>query len=161
MPAPKVRRVVTGHDADGKSIIAVDEETQGQRHTLIWTTDRTPADNMDPADGADVSIGLTIKDGSVFRIGELAPHYRSMMHRTNSVDYGLVLEGEVDMELDSGEVVHLKAGDVVVQRGTNHVWENKTDNPCRMAWILIDAGPVQVGDTTFEPTPYDALPPRG
>ena len=74
------------------------------------------------------------------------------MHRTNSVDYGIVLDGELDMELGDGEVVHLQAGDVVVQRGTNHAWINRSDRPCRMAWILIDADPVKVGDQELQPT---------
>jgi quercetin dioxygenase-like cupin family protein len=74
------------------------------------------------------------------------------MHRTNSVDYGIVLDGELDMELDGGEVVHLRRGDVVVQRGTNHAWINNSSQPCRMAWILIDATPVKVGDQALQPT---------
>jgi quercetin dioxygenase-like cupin family protein len=90
--------------------------------------------------------------GTVFRIGEIAAGGRSPMHRTNSVDYGIVLEGELDMELDGGEVAYLKTGDVVVQRGTNHAWVNTSERPCRMAWILIDAHPVKVGDHELQPT---------
>jgi quercetin dioxygenase-like cupin family protein len=74
------------------------------------------------------------------------------MHRTNSVDYGIVLEGELDMELDGGDRVHLKAGDVVVQRGTNHAWINGGNMPARMAWILIDAEPVRIRERILEPT---------
>lgn len=64
-----------------------------------------------------------------------SPH--PLMHRTKTVDYGIVLEGEVYLVLDKEETL-LKAGDVVVQRGTNHAWANRSDRPCRMAFILID-----------------------
>jgi quercetin dioxygenase-like cupin family protein len=152
MQPPEVRRVVTGHDAEGRSVISIDEVAKGERFTLIWTTDRSPADNMDEVDGSKREVGLAIKDGTVFRVGQLDPGDHSAMHRTNSVDYGIVLEGELDMEMDGGEVVHLKAGDVVVQRGTNHAWINNSDAPCKMAWILIDAEPVRIGDKVLEPT---------
>jgi quercetin dioxygenase-like cupin family protein len=82
--------------------------------------------------------------GSVIRIGELPPGAHSAMHRTHSVDYGIVLDGEIDMEVDDGETVHLKQGDVVVQRGTVHAWINRSDKPCKMAWILIAAEPIVI-----------------
>ena len=66
------------------------------------------------------------------------------MHRTQSLDYAILLEGECDLELDGGDVRTLGPGDVVVQRGTNHVWHNRSDAPCRVAWILLDAEPVTV-----------------
>ena len=75
----------------------------------------------------------------MLRVGVLAPGARSPMHRTESLDYGICLEGECDMELDGGEAVTVRAGDVVIQRGTNHVWHNRSDRPCRFAWILLDA----------------------
>ena len=81
----------------------------------------------------------------MLRIGVLAPGSRSPMHRTESLDYGICLEGECDMELDGGETVTVRAGDVVIQRGTNHVWHNRSDAPCRFAWILLDARPVEIG----------------
>ena len=152
MPGPAVRRVVTGHNAKAEAVILKDEVTQGERFTLIWTTEGFPVDNTSPEDGGRRDVGITMPGGTVFRIGEIAPGGRSPMHRTNSVDYGIVLDGELDMELDDGEVVHLQAGDVVVQRGTNHAWINKSDRPCRMAWILIDADPVKVGDQELQPT---------
>ena len=152
MPGPEVRRVVTGHNAEGKSVIAIDEVTSGERFTVVWTTDKSPADNLDPEDGGARKVGLVQPGGSVLRIGELPPGAHSAMHRTHSVDYGIVLEGELDMEVDGGEVVHLKAGDVVVQRGTNHAWVNNSGAPVKMAWILIAAHPVTVGDRVLEPT---------
>ena len=151
MPGPPIRRVVTGHDHEGKAI-AIDEVKQDERFTLIWTTEGFPVDNTDAADGGERDVGITLAGGTVFRIGEIAPGARSPMHRTNSVDYGIVLEGELDMEVDGGGVVHLKAGDVVVQRGTNHAWINNSAAPVKMAWILIDAHPVKIGDRVLEPT---------
>jgi quercetin dioxygenase-like cupin family protein len=152
MPGPAVRRVVTGHNAKAEAIILKDEVAQGERFTLIWTTEGFPVDNTDSTDGGKRDLGITLSGGTVFRVGEIAPGARSPMHRTNSVDYGLVLEGELDMELDGGEAVHLEAGDVVVQRGTNHAWINNGTKPCRMAWILIDASPVKIGNRVLEPT---------
>jgi quercetin dioxygenase-like cupin family protein len=144
MPGPRVRRVITGHNDQGKSVIAIDEVTAGERFTVVWTTDKSPADNLDPEDGGARQVSLVQPGGSVLRIGELPPGAHSAMHRTHSVDYGIVLEGEIDMEVDDGETVHLKQGDVVVQRGTIHAWINRSDAPCKMAWILIEAEPIVI-----------------
>jgi quercetin dioxygenase-like cupin family protein len=152
MAGPQIRRVVTGHDAEGRAIVAIDDVKRDERFTLIWTTEGFPVDNMDATDGGKRDVGITLPGGTVFRIGEIAPGARSPMHRTNSVDYGIVMDGELDMEVDGGEVVHLKAGDVVVQRGTNHSWVNNSGAPVKMAWILIAADPVKIGDRVLEPT---------
>ncbi|MFJ9900928.1 cupin domain-containing protein [Streptomyces sp. NPDC091280] len=156
MAAPNVRRVVTGHDSEGRAVIAKDHvfDEPSQLGRVIWSTVTSPADNTDETDGSERAVGVTAPGGTVFRVGQLEPGGRSPMHRTNSVDYGLVLKGEMGMELDGGDVVRLKAGDVVVQRGTNHVWFNDTDEPVVMAWILIDAEPVKIGDRVLEPTPF-------
>ena len=135
MPGPLVRRVVTGHSAKAEAIILKDEDVRGERFTLIWTTEGYPVDNTGSVDGDEREVGITLPGGTVFRVGEIQPGDRSPMHRTNSIDYGIVLEGELDMELDSGEVAHLKSGDVVVQKGTNHAWVNHSGRSCRMAWI--------------------------
>jgi quercetin dioxygenase-like cupin family protein len=141
MPGPKIRRVVTGHDADANAIIKTDDVIDGERFTLIWTTNESPADNNDESDGGKRQVGIAHASGSVFRIADIVPGQKTPMHRTNSVDYGLVLDGEIDLEVDGGEVVHLKRGDVVVQRGTNHLWVNNSNAICRMAWVLLDAHP--------------------
>jgi quercetin dioxygenase-like cupin family protein len=154
-----VRRVVTGHDCKGQSIIQSDSVAQstevgnGQaRFALLWSTDRSPADNGDTQDAARRPVGLTSPGGTVLRVVDFAPGTRSPMHRTSSVDYGIVLEGEIDLELDSGEVKHLSAGDVVVQRGTNHAWVSRSDRWARMAFVLIEAAPVRIGGVPLEPT---------
>jgi len=78
-------------------------------------------------------------------VHEFAPGAPKFMHRTETVDYALLLSGECDLELDSGEVVHMKAGDVVVQRGTMHAWVNHGSTPAVFAFVLIDAHPANVG----------------
>jgi quercetin dioxygenase-like cupin family protein len=74
------------------------------------------------------------------------------MHRTQTVDYVFILEGELEMELDGGEWVHLTAGDIVIQRGTNHAWENKSDRICRLASVLIKSAPTVAGGKALDPT---------
>jgi quercetin dioxygenase-like cupin family protein len=155
MSAPAIRRVVTGHDSEGHAVIVSDEVRSGPSRfgTLLWTTDASPVDNMDETDGAQRPVGVTLEGGTVFRIGRLEPGHRSPMHRTLSVDYALVLDGELVLELDGGDVVRLEAGDVVIQRGTNHIWANESDKPCTVAFILVDAEPVTIDGKALEPTP--------
>ena len=74
------------------------------------------------------------------------------MHRTSTIDYVFILDGELEMELDGGEWVHLQAGDIVIQRGTNHAWENKSDRVCRLASVLIAAEPVVIDGKPLEAT---------
>jgi quercetin dioxygenase-like cupin family protein len=146
-----IRRVVTGHDAQGKAIVASDTVIAPEKvpngdalFAKLWTTATSPASCDDPTDGASRASGLTLPGGTVLRFVEMQPFARSPMHRTSSVDYGIVLDGEVDLELDDGKRVHLTPGDVVVQRGTIHVWVNETARPARIAFILIDATPATV-----------------
>jgi quercetin dioxygenase-like cupin family protein len=88
-------------------------------------------------------------NGTVFRVIEFSPGSAPRVHRTDSIDYAVVIAGEIDMELDDGKEVHLKAGDVLVQRGTIHNWVNRGTRPCVMAFVLIDAKPVTVGGKTL------------
>jgi len=162
-----VRRVVTGH-RDGRAAVLYDSAAPNQKlrqasglvSTLVWVTDETPADLSGGADRAARDIGVPPPpNGSIFRVVDFPPEQgarsrdailaemgikehggarHATMHRTRSVDYAVVLEGEIDMLLDEGEV-HLKAGDVLVQQGTNHAWVNRGTVPCRIAFVLIDA----------------------
>jgi len=148
-----VRRIVTGHRDDGLAIITSDRVFEPQpvssgdaAFAKLWVTQTSPADNTDERDGATLASGLTCMDGSVLRIVDILPGKVSPMHKTNSVDYGIVLWGDMEMRLDSGEATRLKPGDVVVQRGTNHAWANVGTTPARMAFVLIDALPL--GDGT-------------
>jgi quercetin dioxygenase-like cupin family protein len=153
----KIRRVVTGHDGNGKATVAIDEISRdvvsyrpGATIANIWSTVGFPVDNGGAADGAKEITATTRDDGTVFRVIEYAPGVAPRNHRTNSVDYAVVLSGEIDMELDEGRVVTLRAGDVLVQRGTIHNWVNRSSAPCLVAFVLIDARPVEHGGKTLE-----------
>lgn len=151
-----VRRVVTGHDGNGHAIVKLDEVSTdirsgrpGHSACVIWTTDSSPADNSNDFDGSQRKVGTTLADGTVFRIVEFAPGVAPRRHRTNSIDYAMVISGEIDMRLDDSEV-HLKAGDVLVQRGTIHDWVNRGTESCVIAFVLVDAKPVAVGGKVLD-----------
>lgn len=143
------RRVVTGHDRQGVSVFADDGPVpvartapDGALFYEVWGTDAMPAPiaaaSPDPTVGALAALTVPPRpNGTKIRINEFPPGVVSPVHRTQSVDYGIVLEGEVVLVLDADETT-LRAGDVAVQRGTSHRWENRTDRTARMAFILID-----------------------
>lgn len=146
-----VRRVVTGHDANGKAIVMIDEVVSNVRSSRpgasvapIWTTEKFPVNNDGHDDAAARQVGTTLPGGTVFRVVEFSPGVASRNHRTDSIDYAVVISGEIDMDID-GALVHLKAGDVLVQRGTIHNWINNGKEPCVIAFALIDAKPVAAG----------------
>lgn len=173
-----IRRIVTGHDAEGKAVIVEAgplhkvvpiEKIPGTIFHEIWSTEGAPAEvNNDP----DPTLGPLLlpppKAGSRIRVVDIPPDTEEylaqgaarmkdaftqigdagastvkqssphpLMHRTESVDYGIVLEGEMTLVLDDSEVA-LEQGDVVIQRGTNHAWANRSGKMCRMLFILID-----------------------
>jgi quercetin dioxygenase-like cupin family protein len=146
-----LRRVVTGHDANGKAKVLIDEISDnlknnrpGATSCVVWTTEGFPIDNDGSDDTAKRASGTTLASGTVFRVVRFEPGVVPRNHRTDSIDYAVVLDGEIDMDLD-GETVHLKAGDVLVQRGTIHNWINRGTTPCTIAFVLIDAKPVTAG----------------
>lgn len=152
---PPIRRIVTGHDANGVAKVLIDAPATNVRSSrpgsfsrLMWLTDETPADisiGEDVADtGARKSGTMPPVNGTRFAINDIPPGRPGRMHRTETVDYAIVLAGEVDMEMDDSTVT-LKAGDVVIQRGTNHSWVNRSDKPARIAFILVDAKPLGIG----------------
>ncbi|MDE2410358.1 MAG: cupin domain-containing protein [Sphingomonadales bacterium] len=143
---PLVQRVVTGHDENGRAMFKSEDFSptriipSGDASFLtIWTTETVPADVNDERDGRDLPTGLTLERGSVIRITDMLPGKESPMHRTNSIDYGIVLEGEIELELEDGRRKTIRQGGIVVQRGTNHLWRNTTDKVARIAFILIEA----------------------
>lgn len=143
---PPVQRVVTGHDEKGRAVFKSEDLTPTRlipsgdaSFLLIWTTETVPANNNDETDGREREAGLTLEGGSVIRIVDMLPGKESPMHRTNSIDYGIVLEGEIELELDDGAKKTVRQGGVIVQRGTNHLWRNTTEQVCRIAFILIEA----------------------
>ena len=159
-PFPKVRRIVTGHDAAGRARISSDERFAsepialgGAEFALLWTTATVPADNNDETDGRSREAGLTINQGSVIRIVDFLPGGMSPMHRTNSIDYGIVLSGEIELELEDGAKTIVGPHSVIIQRGTNHTWRNpSTSAYARVAFVLIEA-PAYLHDG--QPLPED------
>ena len=145
----QVRRVVTGHDAKGQATVEVDEIAKnvisnrpGASSCVVWSTKGFPVDNDGFQDPASGSFKTTVEGGSVFRIVRYEPGVTPRNHRTDSIDYAVVISGGIDMELDDGVVVSLKAGDVLVQRGTIHNWVNRGTEACIIAFVLISAKPV-------------------
>jgi mannose-6-phosphate isomerase-like protein (cupin superfamily) len=177
--ASTVRRIVTGHDTEGRSIVQEDGPParsvtlggeSGTTFHEIWSTRGSPA-AIDRASGEPAEDGIRLLPpacGTRIRILDIPPddgtlgalpreavhalfqaigaggaHDSSadaphpLMHRTETIDYGIVLEGEITLILDTGETP-VRAGEIVVQRGTNHAWGNRSGRLCRIAFILVD-----------------------
>jgi quercetin dioxygenase-like cupin family protein len=151
-----IRRVVTGHDEGGRAVVLFDDARSsppssrpGHEACVVWSSDRAVADNDGEADAALTKVPTSLTEGSVFRIVEYAPGVAPRNHRTDSLDYAVVLSGSIEMELDDGARVTLRQGDVLVQRGTIHNWINPGTEPCRIAFVLIGAKPVSAGGQTL------------
>jgi len=155
----KIRRVVTGHDQQGRAVVTIDEVCKNiisrrpqHQSCVVWSTGSFPADNSDDeADGGARSVATTDPNGTVFRVVEFQPGVAPRNHRTESIDYAVVLSGEIEMELD-GSSVRLRAGDVLVQRGTIHNWVNRGTRPCVIAFVLVAAKPVARAGKTLHAT---------
>lgn len=145
------RRVVTGHDANGRAVIRSDEVFElepvanGQAYFgLVWTAPDLPVNNNDPTDGRTRDAGMTLKGGSVIRVTEGAPLSSSGMHRSDSLDYGIVISGHIELELDDGSTTLLGPGDIIVQRGTIHSWRNPSETEwARLVFVLTEAKPYE------------------
>jgi hypothetical protein len=174
---PEIRRIVTGHDGEGRAVIQEDravprvQRIGGEHGPLfheVWNTRETPA-RIDRASGEPAEDGIQLvppAHGTRIRVLDVPPegdwldgmtaeeiqaHFaevgagdaasagsrHALMHRTETVDYGIVLEGEITLVMDLGETV-VRAGDIVIQRGTNHGWANRSGRNCRIAFVLID-----------------------
>lgn len=148
-----VNAYLTSHDENGKAIIAekrpgkwssYDDQLMG--FAVIYTTSEFPASLNKKVDlqkhdslMASNTLGLVNKNGTVCRIVDFAPNFDCMMHRTQSLDYGVVLEGSIELVLDSGERQLMQRGDVAVQRGTMHAWNNPSRTEwARMLFVLQD-----------------------
>ena len=153
---------------DAVATTVVRREALGVTNTLLWVTDSTPADLSNQEDAANKKVGVVAPPGgTIFRVVEFAPErevkadYETRlrilqsiglapegasrekprnpaMHRTKTIDYALIMSGEIDMLLDDSEI-HLKAGDVVIQRATNHAWVNRGNQSCQVAFVMVDA----------------------
>ena len=173
----RVRRVLTGHDSEGKSTFIADglapnikemASMPGLALTDLWETTGAPANNDGHADAASRPVKLEPpKNGTILRIVEFPPDsqwrnradgkeaFKSigaghaqdrgsadpMMHRTSTVDYIIVLKGEIHAVMEQGETL-LRAGDILVQRGTNHSWSVRGNEPCIVAAVLVNAKPL-------------------
>lgn len=182
----RIRRVVTGHDIDGQSILLMDglapnvkemSAIPGLALTDLWETSESPASNQGESDAADRPVRLEPpSNGTIFRIVEIPPdatwrgktnaregfdsigasHAQDrasddpLMHTTATIDYIIVLKGELHAIVDRGETL-LKAGDVFIQRGTRHSWSVRGAEPCIIAAILVGAAPYSIG-TRRRPT---------
>ncbi|MGD0023814.1 MAG: cupin domain-containing protein [Xanthobacteraceae bacterium] len=155
MPSKPIRRVITGHSSKNVAKVILDGPATNSKNpragvasTLMWCTDSMPADigiGEDVDDmGARILGTAPPANGSRFIVMEFAPGIASAMHRTETIDYIAVLAGEIDMNMDDS-TVKLRAGDVMVQRGTNHAWVNRGKEPARLAIVLIDAKPLGIG----------------
>jgi quercetin dioxygenase-like cupin family protein len=152
---PRIRRVITGHDDKNVAKVIIDGPATNEKYpdvamisTLMWATDAMPA---------DVAIGTSIEDtgnrvlgsappvnGTRFAVLDFPPGNTAVTHRTETLDYVIVLEGEIEMDMDDS-TVKLKAGDVLIQRGTNHTWMNRSQARARIAVVLVDAKPLGIG----------------
>ena len=146
--ALKVRRIITGHDSTGKAIAKIDEVVSNVREGrpgamahAIWTTEGFPVNNDTQEDAGARPVQTTLPGGTIFRVIEFKPGVQARNHRTDSIDYAVVISGEIDMELDNKVVVKLKTGDALVQRGTIHNWVNRGTEDCVIAFVLISAKP--------------------
>jgi quercetin dioxygenase-like cupin family protein len=150
-----LRRVVTGHDTANVAKVLLDTVVPSQdtgrsdaQVYAVWNTAETPA---------DIAIGETIEDrgplshktppppnGTRLTVIDYPPGNKGNMHRTESIDYVIVMQGEIDMDMDDS-TIKLKAGDVMIQRGTNHAWFNRGTETARIAFVLVDAKPLGIG----------------
>ncbi len=150
------RIMTSGSNTKGRAVVKIDEVSKnlvsgrpGATACVVWTTESFPVNNTGDADEGLRQVGTTLNNGTVFRVVEFGPGVAPRNHRTDSIDYAVVMSGEIDMELDDS-VVHLKAGNVLVQRGTIHNWINRGTQPCVIAFVLIDAKPVEVGGKVLQ-----------
>lgn len=171
----KVRRIVTGHNAEGRAVVLSDSNLPASEigpddrvRALMWVTDSMPVSNDGNQDPCPEGISTVIHPpagGTIFRITDIPPDSAAPsgaqelasrgaqvdparsakhpgFHRTDTLDYAICLEGEIWAVLDERETL-MRPGDVLIQRGTYHAWSNRSDKPCRMAFVLIDAEPLR------------------
>ncbi|CZR37932.1 uncharacterized protein FPRO_06877 [Fusarium proliferatum ET1] len=161
---PSIHRFITTHDSSGKSCYSKDldeplnfwQVSAGEGNSadfeLGYVTEGLPiplANNKDLSTFKEAyankqKSGLVKHGGSILRYCDIPPGSKSQMHRTVSLDYGILINGELECLLDSGETRTIHPGDVVIQRGTNHQWFNRTEQWARIVFILFHAMPVEI-----------------
>ncbi|KIX04859.1 uncharacterized protein Z518_05730 [Rhinocladiella mackenziei CBS 650.93] len=176
---PGLTTHITGHNSTGKAIV---QESRPGNWTIydeklmafnvVYTTSQFPANLNGDSDlkahdqvMSGGKLGLVNPHGTVCRVVDFAPGFESIMHRTQSLDYGIVLEGSVELILDSGERKLMQRGDVAVQRATMHAWKNPSDTDwARMIFVLQDCEKLEVGGTVLKEDlgrGLEGLPPSG
>jgi hypothetical protein len=178
-PVPRPRRIVTGHDAQGRSILLQDGDcpvliestvSPGFAMSELWRCDSLPPSNDGDADGALLPFALEPREGGLiarvvnfppdrelgwsaseartvfgeFQGGDLMRNQgtrHAAFHRTQTLDFAIVMEGEIWAMMDVGETL-MKPGDILVQRGTSHAWANRSDRPCRICFVAVTAQPL-------------------
>jgi quercetin dioxygenase-like cupin family protein len=153
---PPIRRVVTGHGASDGAKVLIDAPATNAKFpqaglvsTMMWCTDGAPAkipvgENIEDM-GARILGTAPPAKGTRFAVIDFPPGNHPHMHRTETVDYVIVMEGEIEMDMDDS-TVKLKAGDIMIQRGTNHAWANRSSKRARVAFVLVDAEPLGIGN---------------
>lgn len=164
---PNALLVRTTHDKDGKSVFVPDQALtpfrpfgpQASGFTIFDARASVPVNNMDAIPSFAEQLPRCPPNGAMFGISDIAPGTNAPCHRTESIDYACVLSGEVVLRLDSGEERTLRAGEFFVQQGTNHSWVNNTDEPCRMAFVMMSAEKIVTNDgTVLEETVFKGVP---
>ena len=163
-----VRRVVVANNDDGTGVVVSDEIIAAVSRGIgdaitgceMWSTDEMPVDNAPSADPSQRAGFIHVHNdynyvgsghGTTFRITEWAPGHPRFTHRTQTTDYDVVLQGEIDLELEGDRVVHLRRGDVVILRGCTHTWVNRGTELAVTAFMLLDAAPLETTSGVLEP----------
>ena len=153
---PPIRRVITGHDKNNTAKVIIDAPATNAKYpqsglvsTMMWCTDSAPCKMPVGEDVEDMGARILgtapPAKGTRFAVIDFPPGNHPHMHRTETIDYVIVIEGEIEMDMDDS-TVKLKAGDIMVQRGTNHAWANRSNKRARVAFVLIDAEPLGIGN---------------
>jgi quercetin dioxygenase-like cupin family protein len=153
---PPIRRVITGHDRNNTAKVIIDAPATNSKFpqaglvsTMMWCTDSAPCKMPIGEDVEDMGARILgtapPPKGTRFAVIDFPPGNHPHMHRTETIDYVIVIEGEIEMDMDDS-TVKLKAGDIMVQRGTNHAWANRSNKRARVAFVLIDAEPLGIGN---------------
>ncbi len=154
-PLPPPRIVIASHNEEGKSVFSRDSDAplfgpfgpKASQFTTLFTSDAVPASNTAPLPPlVTSSIPRPGPKGTLFGTTDMAPHATSPFHRTSTLDYMVVLKGEIVARLDDGVETTIKEGEMMVQMGTIHAWENKTDQWCRMLFVMLAAEKVVLKD---------------
>ncbi|KAJ7663848.1 hypothetical protein DFH06DRAFT_334880 [Mycena polygramma] len=151
---PDARLVVTGHTPEGGSVFTFDEIRKpftpfgpaGARFTSFHASPTVPASNTAPYPELATVLPRCPPEGVIFCITDIQPGGSAPMHRTQSIDYGVILSGEIVLELEGGEEKTVKTGEFMVQRGANHAWHNRTKEVCRIAVVMVGTEKIVLKD---------------